>query len=272
MNWTDLPKEINEDFVSYKGDYDFPQYLSDEKEWVNFKHKNVEDNIEIFEPFLIMELYRFIPYFEGKHVKFHPLNMPYIKIRKIEIVGFVIDVTEDPKYYEYHVDDGTGNIIIYYEKEDFKRAALRRKKIDTKYNKCAKNIDIKSLKTQKCPKHLPNPRPKFIYSPETSISDIAIFEHNWSLETNNGTLGRKLKRCAHVHAVGYCTFDFMYTKKSSEEITCEDLFNAKLYFLANRITCISEHKYNKILLLWINTVVRRRYDENLNEAASSSKT
>lgn len=72
------------------------------------------------------------------------------------------------------VDDGTGNIIIYYEKEDFKRAALRRKKIDTKYNKCAKNIDIKSLKTQKCPKHLPNPRPKFIYSPETSISDIAV--------------------------------------------------------------------------------------------------
>lgn len=46
MNWTDLPKEINEDFVSYKGDYDFPQYLSDEKEWVNFKHKSFEGGLK----------------------------------------------------------------------------------------------------------------------------------------------------------------------------------------------------------------------------------
>lgn len=53
------------------------------------------------EPFLIMELNRFVPYLEDKCVKFHPLNMPYIKIGKIEIMGFVISVSEDIRFYEY---------------------------------------------------------------------------------------------------------------------------------------------------------------------------
>lgn len=58
-------------------------------------------SIIIGEPFVIMELNRFVPYFEGTYVKFHPLNMPYIKIGKIEIMGFVVGVSEDAKYYQY---------------------------------------------------------------------------------------------------------------------------------------------------------------------------
>lgn len=41
---------------------------------------------------LIMELYRLVPYKEGRYVQFHPFNMPYIKIRKIEVVGIVTKV------------------------------------------------------------------------------------------------------------------------------------------------------------------------------------
>jgi len=41
---------------------------------------------------LIMELYRLVPYKEGRYVQFHPFNMPYIKIRKIEVVGIVTTV------------------------------------------------------------------------------------------------------------------------------------------------------------------------------------
>lgn len=43
-------------------------------------------------PMLIMELYRLVPYKEGRYVHFHPFNMPYIKVRKIELVGIVTNV------------------------------------------------------------------------------------------------------------------------------------------------------------------------------------
>lgn len=41
---------------------------------------------------LIMELYRLVPYKEGRYIQFHPFNMPHIKIRKIEVVGVVTKV------------------------------------------------------------------------------------------------------------------------------------------------------------------------------------
>lgn len=37
-HWEDLPKEITEDFVSIEGDYDFPFYISEKEEWVNYKY------------------------------------------------------------------------------------------------------------------------------------------------------------------------------------------------------------------------------------------
>lgn len=43
-------------------------------------------------PMLIMELYRLVPYKEGRYIHFHPFNMPYIKIRKIELVGIVTNI------------------------------------------------------------------------------------------------------------------------------------------------------------------------------------
>lgn len=43
-------------------------------------------------PMLIMELYRLVPYKEDRYIHFHPFNMPYIKVRKIELVGIVTNV------------------------------------------------------------------------------------------------------------------------------------------------------------------------------------
>lgn len=266
IHWTDLPKEIGDDFVSYPGDYDYPFYLSEKEEWVHCKRlKNVKGKIKICEPFLIMELNRFVPYLENKYVKFHPLNMPHLKIGKIEIMGFVIYVSQDPRFYEYHVDDGTGAISIYQGKKQFRLACQERKRIDDKYSKDASNIDIKQLKIQECPKHLPKPRPNFKYPSDTSLQDIAIFEHNWAMETNNGTLGREVQRCDYIHATGYCTLDFLYGKRPREEITFSNLSSVKITFLATKVTCLSEHEYNRRLYSWLNTVVRRRYDENPNE-------
>ncbi|XP_043249666.1 uncharacterized protein LOC122395835 isoform X2 [Colletes gigas] len=266
VDWTNLPKGIEPDFVSHNGDYDFPLYLSEKEEWVIHKRKtDSKGKITIYEPFLIMELNRFVPYLENNCVKFHPLNMPHIKIGKIEIVGFVMSIYEDAKFYQYRIDDGTGSIVVYFEKKSFETQRQDRRMIDEKYSDYAKTMNTKLLKHHVCPKHFPNPRPEFRYPDGTSIRDMAILEHNWSLETNNGLLGMPINRCDYVHAIGYCALDFMFNKRPEKEITFEILSNVKLHFLANKVIGMKEKDYNAKLYLWLNTVVQRRYDEHSNE-------
>lgn len=102
---------MTHDFISIDGDYDFPFYISEREEWINYKYlgKN-KGKVIVSEPCLIMELNRLVPYLENGSVKFHPLNMPYIKIGKVEIVGFVLNMSEDEKYYEYQ--GNTNNSFI----------------------------------------------------------------------------------------------------------------------------------------------------------------
>ncbi|XP_076686568.1 uncharacterized protein LOC143378614 [Andrena cerasifolii] len=261
--WVTLPKGMDSSFVSHKGDYDFPFYLSEKEEWINFKKfKNLKGKVTICEPFLIMELNRFVPYLEDKCVKFHPLNMPYIKIGKIEIMGFVVSVSEDTRFYEYQVDDGTGIMTLFFERNQFDINRQMRAKIDEKYRSSAENINVEQLRYKDCPNSFPHPRPRFSYPAETSIRDMAIFEHNWWLETNKGSLGEPVKRNCYVHAIGYCTLDFMFSGRPRDEITFRHLAAAKLTFLANKVTRVDEREYNTKLRLWLSTVVRRRYDEH----------
>nr|XP_012145455.1 PREDICTED: uncharacterized protein LOC105663083 isoform X1 [Megachile rotundata] len=286
-HWTILPKGMTHDFISIDGDYDFPFYISEKEEWVNYKYleKN-KGKVIISEPCLIMELHRLVPYLENGSVKFHPLNMPYIKIGKIEIVGFVLNILEDEKYYEYQVDDGTGIISIFYDKTRFNLNSRKRWNIDYKYKKYATNINIKLLDKQKYPLKFPSPRPNFNYSPsrsehEKAVSEkkfflyilykkngtiyfLQLLEHRWSLETNNGLLGKEVARYDYVYAVGYCTLDFCYQKKSRKEITFEDLSSTKLTFYATKVTCISEFEYNAKLQSWLHTIIQKRYNETLN--------
>ena len=270
--WGTLPKSMDPGFVSHKGDYDFPLYLSEKEEWINFKSfKNLKGKITMCGPFLIMELNRFVPYLEGKSVKFHPLNMPYIKIGKIEIMGFVVNVSEDIKFYEYQVDDGTGTMTIFFERKNFEINCKMRAEIDEKYRSCAGNINIKQLRYKDCPNCFPNPRPWFSYPAGTSIRDMAIFEHNWWMETSNGSLGEPIRRNSYVHAIGYCSLDFRFSGYPQDEIMFRHLAAAKLTFLAIKVTCISEHEYNAKLYSWLNTVVRRRYDEHLEKPERISK-
>ena len=218
--WVTLPKGMDPGFVSHKGDYDFPLYLSEKEEWMNFKNsKNLKGKITICEPFLIMELNRFVPYFEDKHIKFHPMNMPYIKIGKTEIMGFVVNVSEDLRFYEYQVDDGTGTMTIFFERKRLETNSEMRAKIDEKYRSCAGNINIKQLRYKDCPNCFPNPRPRFSYPAGTNIRDMAIFEHNWWMETSNGSLGEPVRRNSYVHARGYCNLDFMFGGWPRDEIT-----------------------------------------------------
>ncbi|XP_054001292.1 uncharacterized protein LOC128888447 [Hylaeus anthracinus] len=259
-HWTNLPKDIKPDFVSHSGDYDFPLYLSEKEEWVNFK--NFKGSVSIHEPFLIMELNRLVPFFEDNCVKFHPLNMPNIKLGKIEIVGFVVTVKEDAKYYQYQVDDGTGSVTVYFERKFFDAQKLERRTIDEKYHKIARNMNIESLNNQECPKVFPNPRPQFSYPPDTSMHEMAIVEHNWFLETKHGLLGKNVERSKYVHAVGYCALDFMFGHRPENDFTFLDISTVKLYFLANKVICIDEWDYNAKLYSWLFTVVRKRYDEH----------
>lgn len=45
LNWTNVPKEINEDFISHETDYDHPLYLSEKEEWVNFENIKLTQGI-----------------------------------------------------------------------------------------------------------------------------------------------------------------------------------------------------------------------------------
>ena len=269
-NWEDLPKDITPDFVSIPEDYDFPFYLSEKEEWINYKYlEKKKGKVSVSEPCLITELNRFVPYLENGGIKFHPLNMPYIKIGKIEIVGFVLGTSQDARFHEYQVEDGTGTIKIFYEKRKFDMDSYKRCIIDKKYCKHARNIDMNGLQTQICPSKFPNPRPNFYYPPDTSISTMAIIEHNWALETNNGLLGKKIVPHDYIHAVGYCSLDFLDRKKSRKEITFEDLSIAKLNFYATAVTCIDESEYNTKLISWLGTVVKRRYDTPEKSSSAS---
>lgn len=89
------------------------------------------------------------------------------------------------------------------------------------------------------------------------------------METNNGTLGEEIQRCNYIHALGYCTLDFLQNKPKTE-ITFTDISHAKINFIATKIMCLTEQQYNKKLLSWIYNNVRKRYDEHLNESFSKS--
>lgn len=92
---------------------DYQESLSSRKEWpgINIRagkskfiwlrfqiHRHVTSiltsasRVTLNVPMLIMELFRLVPFREGRYVNFHPFNMPHIKVRKIELVGTVMKV------------------------------------------------------------------------------------------------------------------------------------------------------------------------------------
>lgn len=242
-------------------------YISNKDEWVCYKKnpKSRGSQIVICAPFLIAELNRFVPYLEltsknYKNVKFHPLNMPHIKIGKIEIVGVVLDVKEETRFLTYFVDDGTGTTTVLLERRQYELDVQKRKEIDAKYKKYVQDIwNRKPKDDEDRAKRFPNPRPGFIYPPNTPLQAMADLEADWSPETNNGRLGTKIKRFDHIHAIGYCTLDYQFEKKPEMEITFAHLCRAKLNFLATKLTCVTENEYNSKLEMWIRNSIRNRY-------------
>lgn len=149
-------------------------------------------------PILIMELYRLVPYKEGRYVHFHPFNMPNIKVRKIELVGIVTNVKRDVNNLSLTskargmindrfnnkkicinfsnliaVEDGTGVVKINYKLEQYLFSLKQRHEIDKKYRNQAENLRETKV-VQNCPKKFPETRPGFSYPCNTSLEDIAV--------------------------------------------------------------------------------------------------
>ena len=60
--------------------------------------------------FLIMELYRLIPFTnESNEIKFHPLNIPDFTIKRMQIVGTIAEVNTNKKF----VTEVTGKVYIF---------------------------------------------------------------------------------------------------------------------------------------------------------------
>lgn len=206
-----------------KEEYDnYQEYLSSRKEWpgVNVRAgKSIIylarrfqihgcDNMSILIsdsrvtlniPMLIMELYRLVPYKEGRYVHFHPFNMPYIKVRKIELVGTVTNVKRNAnnllltsktrdKVQETSliickilnlsllaVEDGTGVVQVNFKLEQYMFLLKQRQEIDEKYRNQAGNLRKSEAKMNKSyPKKFPETRPGFSYPHDVPLQDVAV--------------------------------------------------------------------------------------------------
>lgn len=218
----------------------YQKSLASKKEWPGITVNITKDSrMTLNTPMLIMELYRLVPYKEGRYIHFHPFNMPYIKI----------------------LEDGTGVIEIHYKMQQYMSMLEQRQQINEKYRNLAGNLKKNETKVvQNVPNKLPKSRPGFIYSRDTSLQDIAVLENKWWLETNNGFLGKRIEPFNYVYVIGYPCLDVRF-QEIQEDITTEFIEHAKLTMFALSVTCISEETYNKKLSTWINTTICQRYKE-----------
>lgn len=250
---------------------EYQRYLLRREEWSNQENRQPgpQGNFLVCEPFVLAELHRLIPYVEDEQVKFHPINMPQLQIGKIEIVGFVVSVKEDSRYYEFTVEDGTGRAIIHYKKESYLKVVQCRRRIDHKYRMYAKHIKQNLHKfNQNCPKRFPKERPGFSYPKDATLDDIAILEQAWWEDVNRGLLGKKPERMDYIHTEGYCRLDFLVGRRPADEFTFNHLSMSRIYLLATKVSCIREKAYNNKLLSWLHNYIPKRYD---CEAVHSNK-
>ncbi|XP_014484462.1 PREDICTED: uncharacterized protein LOC106749478 [Dinoponera quadriceps] len=239
---------------------DYQTYLLSEAEWpgVNVgKDSHVTVNI----PMLIMELFRLVPYKENRYVHFHPFNMPHVKVRKIELVGIVMNIRRNVNTLFLTIQDGTGVAQVNYQVEKYASLLKQRKEIDEKYREQARNLRMYKTSTaiQDYPKKFPEIRPNFSYTDNVSFQDKAVLENKWSSETNNGLLGKEIQLLDYVYINGYPCLDGMFQKIPEEGVTTEFTEYARLTVFAVSVTCISEKTYNEKLSMWMNTVICRRY-------------
>jgi len=239
---------------------DHQKSLSLRKEWPGI---NVRDDsrVTLNIPMLIMELYRLVPYKDGRYVNFHPFNMPNIKVRKIELVGTVTNVKRNVNNLFLTIDDGTGVVDVHYKLEQYMFLLKQRQEIDEKYRNQAGDLRNSETKMDKsCPKKFPETRPGFSYSRDVSLRDMAVLENQWWSETNGGLLGKEIQPFDYVYVTGYPCLDTKF-QKIPEHITAEFIEHARLTVFAMSVTCIPEKMYNKKLLMWIGTTIRQRYTE-----------
>ncbi|KYN03496.1 PREDICTED: uncharacterized protein LOC108773383 [Cyphomyrmex costatus] len=240
---------------------DHQKSLSTKKEWPGINVRT-DSRTTLNIPMLIMELYRLVPYKEGCYVNFHPFNMPYIKIRKIELVGTVTHVKQNVNNLFLTIEDGTGVAQVNYKLEQYMYSLKQRQQIDEKYENQAGNLRTSETKAgTSCPKKFPETRPQFCYPHDVSLHDTAVLENEWWSETNGGLLGKEIQPFDYVYITGYPCLDTNF-QKIPEQITAEFIENAKLIVFAMSVTCISEEMYNKKLLMWLNTTICQRYTEN----------
>ncbi|KAG7197734.1 hypothetical protein KM043_001560 [Ampulex compressa] len=262
------PMDTGEDDGSEVEHYAYQEYLFEQREWPGYnesRNASRGSRIVLSKPFLLMELSRLIPYLENDRVQFHPLNVPDVKIGKIQIAAQVMEIWED-------VEDGTGSLCVLYDKKRYDADLDMRKNIDAKYRHRGTMLGKKAAggdgyeegvagpnRRGQSVRAYPKPRPGFDYPTGASPWAIAALEHDWWTETKKGTLGKRIAALDHVRATGYYMFDPPSNHKPNGELGFEELRLARTSFFAIRLQVIQETEYNGLLQTWIRTVVRDRY-------------
>ncbi|XP_032668133.1 uncharacterized protein LOC116842686 isoform X2 [Odontomachus brunneus] len=251
-------KLINGIVAFNKKEYNhYLMHLSSEKEWPGI-NINVDSRVTLNIPMLIMELYRLVPYKEDRYVHFHPFNMPYIKVRKIDLIGIVTNIRRHANNLSLTIEDGTGVVEINYKLEKYAFLLKQQKEIDEKYREQAKDLRKYETNANDWPKKLRETHPEFSYTENACLQNRSILENKWLSATNNDLLGKEVQLFDYVYINGYPCLDIRF-QTTPEEITTEFMQRTRLTVYAISVARISEETYNEKLSMWMNKTICQRY-------------
>ncbi|XP_012286797.1 uncharacterized protein LOC105703189 isoform X2 [Orussus abietinus] len=246
--------------------------ISEDKEYIDnqlciFKEKQWTGDTASYPcmPVLIAEIFRFVPYLNEKFYHFHPINMPDLTIRKVEIIGRIRSIILKPKFYEFMVDDGTGVILVVCKKSQYSEQEKKRAHLTWKHFQfmllAAKEKPWLQEQIPKCGSNVSFHKHRPPYKCDLKIPEYyrAILEHGWWMETENGLLGKRFEVYDYVTVIGYCSLDFELGQKPLKELTLDDLIQAKVFIQCLEIKIIGERDYNCKIQSTINSVLKERY-------------
>ncbi|XP_011157827.1 uncharacterized protein LOC105194547 isoform X2 [Solenopsis invicta] len=219
-----------------KEEYDYYQkFISSKKEWPGLKIRT-DSQVRCNIPMIIMELYRLVPYKEGSYIHFHPLNMPNVKVCKIELTGMIISIKTCNYYMTLIVDDGTGRVQVNYKLNQNKIRLMR-------HNREKNRIQDENLKSK------------------TKMNESSKkFSENMGTECESNDLDMLVEKDDYIHITGYPWLDTNF-QQVPNVITTEFMRNTKMMVYALSIEWISEKMYNDKIAKWISNTIRERYIE-----------
>ncbi|XP_043281887.1 uncharacterized protein [Venturia canescens] len=230
----------------------YEEFNNDAKEWPNYEAyiKNLKG-----EPLSLMirECGRLVPVYDknSAFVQFHPINMPEVKIKRICLIGIILNMKKSEHYLSFQAYDGTGTIEVKFKLAFYQRQLKRRALLDRSFDVLPK--DVRRYE------RMMNLTVKEFGGSKNARQRIRQFQRNhsqWWSECSQGMLGKPLCIGSYVFIYGYCNIN---TKNIRAKVRRNDNFWAndllpELIFNAYDVQSISEDTFNEAMERGPNTI------------------